>query len=163
MSTPSLLSSVTPIVNTSFERVTELYQTHVLPRLNSRQGRVTAISTAVAVTVVYLAYDKLTKPPRKLRHIPQVSFYNFVEAVTKRIPFLIYTKKNVIPLLEENESGVYLVCVKKKKIFVYFHVNMQKAFSNWLAYFEISVLIVWDGLCSSLTPRLQSLCYSSKV
>lgn len=105
----SLWASVTPIVNTSLERVTELYEKHILPRLNTKEGRVTAISSAVAVTVLYLAYDRLIKPPRALRHIPRVSYYKFVEAAVKRIPFPIYTKENVIPLLEQSESGVYLV------------------------------------------------------
>ncbi|KAL1928702.1 hypothetical protein VTP01DRAFT_2488 [Rhizomucor pusillus] len=82
------LSSVAPYISSPFEHLIEL--------------------SAAALAVLYLAYDRILHPPRALRHIPAVSYFNFLKAAVKRTPLRIYSNENVMPILKEYEAGIYL-------------------------------------------------------
>lgn len=57
-----------------------MYSQEVVPRL-TKKNKVIAISVAVFMSLVYLVTDKIMKPPRKLRHIPHVSYYSVIKSL----------------------------------------------------------------------------------
>jgi hypothetical protein len=105
MSTNSLHSLIAEL-GKDVERLSAFYSGHILPYLASRT-KATYIATAVAVFVSYKLY-KLVHVPKKLQHIPAVSFWAFMRStlsgtsVDDRMS-LIY------PVLAKSPSGLYLM------------------------------------------------------
>ncbi|KAI9485028.1 cytochrome P450 [Zychaea mexicana] len=91
------------------ENILSVYQSHVLPLLSkgSKKNKV-SISVAVAVLVLYLAYDKVAKPPRNLRHIPQASFFGYLNAFIKKVPIADVAEKYTLPAALQSEHGLYV-------------------------------------------------------
>lgn len=99
------------------ENIINAYQTYVLPHISDDyQERVIefgekhklSISFAVALYSVYLVYDKMTKPPKNLRHIPQVDFWGYSGALLRQEPLYSIAKRYTIPAASKH--GIYVVC-----------------------------------------------------
>ncbi|KAI9472922.1 cytochrome P450 [Zychaea mexicana] len=98
------------------EVVFNAYQSYVLPLLSqSTQEQVvifgkkhkTSISVAVAVYGLYLLYEKITKPPKNIRHLPQVPFWGYSGALIRGEPLYSIAKKFTIPAAT-NPYGMYV-------------------------------------------------------
>ncbi|KAI9263216.1 cytochrome P450 [Phascolomyces articulosus] len=97
------------------ENIIGTYQTYVSPYIpDDYQERVVdfgkkhklSISFAVAVYSVYLVYDKVTKPPKSIRHIPQVDFWGYSGALIRQEPLYVIAKKYTIPAAAQH--GLYV-------------------------------------------------------
>lgn len=99
-----------------------------------------SISSAAALAVLYLAYDRILHPPRALRHIPAVSYFNFLKAAVKRTPLRIYSNENVMPILKEYEAGIYLVTTNN-------HDIIRCQYLRWLVDALTPRPIRMDGFC----------------
>ncbi|KAG0181653.1 cytochrome P450-dit2 [Apophysomyces sp. BC1021] len=68
-----------------------------------------SISSAVALTVLYLIYDKINKPPRSLRHIPYVGYINTITSALRGRSSADISSDYSIPLIKsEAHNGVYM-------------------------------------------------------
>ena len=68
----------------------------------------------MAVTLVgfYLAYEKITKPPRNLRHIPQASFFKYLKGLLTQCPYDEVAEEITVPMGASTDHGLYIVSVR---------------------------------------------------
>lgn len=78
-----------------------------LKRKSDKSTKIT-IGAAVALVLFYSVYDKVAKPPRKLRHIPYVNFFSYFKMMLKGEPFGVISRKLTIPLLKPNKPEMYV-------------------------------------------------------
>ncbi|KAI9345052.1 cytochrome P450, partial [Pilaira anomala] len=60
--------------------VIQLYNKEIIPKL-TKKNKVIAISAAVVLSLAYFIQDRVLKPPRKLRHIPYISFIGKLKSI----------------------------------------------------------------------------------
>lgn len=137
MALSSLQITLPATLDSPFESLTRLCAKHVLPYLSTRKGQVAAISSAVALTVLYLAFDRITRPPRALRYIPHVSYFSFISDMVKRKPFSQIADRNAIPIIKQGHD-IYLVIY----IYIYIYTALGELQSQQIF---LSVWIVLDG------------------
>ncbi|KAI9306770.1 cytochrome P450 [Cunninghamella echinulata] len=66
------------------------------------------IGAAVALVVLYSIYDKVAKPPRKLRHLPYINFFSYYKLLMRGEPYSTISKQLTIPLLNSKQPEVYV-------------------------------------------------------
>ncbi|CAO3618725.1 unnamed protein product [Cunninghamella echinulata] len=66
------------------------------------------IGAAVALVVLYSIYDKVAKPPRKLRHLPYVNFFSYYKMLMRGDSFSTISKQLSIPLLNSKKPELYV-------------------------------------------------------
>lgn len=104
----TLIATHLSFLETPLSQALEAYNTHVVPRL-TKKNKVIAISTAVALSA-YILMDKYFKPPRKLRHIPYINFYQFLKGVYNRYSYVTKATKLYLPIVNSPENnGIYMV------------------------------------------------------
>ena len=97
------------IMETPLKNVFDLYNKEVVPRL-TKKNKVIGISAAVIISLVYLIREKVVKPPKKLRHIPYISFFNQVSALFKGESLWSRTYRMYLPKTYSPENkGLYMV------------------------------------------------------
>lgn len=97
----------------TMDRLQDIYSTvsqHVVahaPAMNSRQQKI-SISAAVALVAFYTVY-KVVTPPKKLRHIPSMGFFSYLNAFLRGKQLHEISKNVVLPHAVNVDNGVYLV------------------------------------------------------
>ncbi|KAI9251423.1 cytochrome P450 [Phascolomyces articulosus] len=102
------------------EIVLGTYQSYIIPFFNKdgeqkqqliihfiKKNRL-SISIAVVLFGVYRMFDNITKPPRNLRHIPQASFFGYLNAFIKKVPIAEVADKYTLPASLQSEHGLYV-------------------------------------------------------
>lgn len=93
----------------------QLYSDEVVPRLTKR-NKVIAISVAVALSFIYFIRDRVTKPPRKLRHIPYLSYFGVLKSMYSKESVRDRSARVHIPEINsENSNGLFLVNIKRNQ------------------------------------------------
>ncbi|CAO3639437.1 unnamed protein product [Mucor hiemalis] len=89
------------------QNAVNLYNNEVLPRLTKR-NKVIGISAAVAISLVFLIRENVLKPPKKIRHIPYLSFIKVVKSMFANESISDRTYKLNLPKLHSPENkGLY--------------------------------------------------------
>ena len=78
------------------------------PKLRTKAG-VASISTAVALALLYTAIKKYMRPPKQLRHLATVPYFDFLSYAFRDELFENYSKDKVMPLFKKGANGVYVV------------------------------------------------------
>ncbi|CAO3626971.1 unnamed protein product [Cunninghamella blakesleeana] len=78
-----------------------------LKHKSDRNTKIT-IGVAVALVLLYSAYDKIAKPPRKLRKLPYVNFFSYFKMLLKGESFGTISRKLTIPLLKPGQPEMYV-------------------------------------------------------
>lgn len=76
---------------------------------NKKKGGTVPLATAAILVTLYLLYQKISKPPKHLRHLPTVSAYQFFKHAFTNDLFENWSKSAVMPVLKQNPCGLYLV------------------------------------------------------
>ncbi|OBZ85840.1 hypothetical protein A0J61_06113 [Choanephora cucurbitarum] len=93
--------------NLVIQNLIELYNTYALPRL-TKQNQKIGISAAVAISLIYFL-DRLSKPPKNLRHFPYISYYALIKSALRGESSRDFDARVVAPLLDnELNKAVYL-------------------------------------------------------
>ncbi|KAI9495417.1 cytochrome P450 [Zychaea mexicana] len=69
-----------------------------------------SIRLATLAMALYLVYDKVTKPPAKLRHIPHLPFYTFFTAHLQQKSTAEVAEEITLPAAVASPHGLYLRC-----------------------------------------------------
>ncbi|KAI8143292.1 cytochrome P-450 cyp509A1 [Fennellomyces sp. T-0311] len=91
------------------------WNNHVLPHIpdNARRfaekNKVSISASIVLLGIYYLAYEKIAKPPRNLRHLPQVSFLSYIKAIIAKKPHDVIASEITLPVAQQSEQGLYTV------------------------------------------------------
>ncbi|KAG2222822.1 hypothetical protein INT45_011632 [Circinella minor] len=69
------------------------------------------IATSIAITLfgLYFAYEKISKPPKQLRHIPQGGFFKYLYNFMTMRPYDEIVEKITGPLGAKTDHGLYIV------------------------------------------------------
>lgn len=78
------------------------------PKLRTKTGAA-SISTAVALALLYTAIKKYLRPPKELRHLATVPYFDFLSYAFRDELFENYSKDKVMPLFKKGANGVYVV------------------------------------------------------
>jgi hypothetical protein len=90
------------------KNITEIYSNEIVPRLTKR-NKVIAISAAIFLMVSY-KISNVIHPPRKLRHIPHMGYFDFLSTFLKKEHMLQRSQIFALPLVNsEGSNGLYLV------------------------------------------------------
>ncbi|KAG0165321.1 cytochrome P450-dit2 [Apophysomyces sp. BC1034] len=91
----------------NLDRIQSLYKAFVSNV--SEKKHATVIASASALVLVYYAYDRIIRPPRALRNIPHIGYFDFIKSSVQKEPLAHFSKRLIMPILEKNESnGVYM-------------------------------------------------------
>lgn len=82
----------------------------VSPRTLKKTG-VISLGTAALLTVAYSFYRKITSPPKHMRHLPYIGSYHFIKDVFTNELYETYSKRRIMPLLEQGSNGFYMVSI----------------------------------------------------
>lgn len=136
----------------TMDQALNIYNTYVFPFLTThkRQARV-SISAAIGLLTLYWAYDKIFRPPRQLRGIPQAPFFGILKALFTSKP-IDELARITLPVANKSPSGLYMV----RRMWVVFMIPP----AHHLVY---SVLIKMDGMCVSLDQSLPRNSFSRQV
>ncbi|CAO0796787.1 unnamed protein product [Mucor circinelloides] len=77
------------------------------PKLRTKTGAA-SISTAVALALLYTAIKKYLRPPKELRHLATVPYFDFLSYAFRDELFENYSKDKVMPLFKKGANGVYV-------------------------------------------------------
>jgi hypothetical protein len=97
----------------------ELYNKEIVPRL-TKKNKVIAISAAVALSLVYMIKERVLKPPRKLRHIPYISYWDTIQSIFRGDSVWDRAYNVYLPLVDSADNkGVFTV-----------HITLPIMFNN---------------------------------
>lgn len=134
------------------DQVLHFYNTYVIPYLTThkRESRI-SISAAIGLLTLYWTYDKVFRPPRQIRGIPQAPFFGILKAMFTSKP-IDDLARITLPIATQSPSGLYTVDM----ISYEYHVpHIDISFS--------SDLIRMDGMCVSHDQKLPRSSYSRQV
>jgi hypothetical protein len=78
----------------------------------SRKNNVIFFSFALFMMLIYNIHKVIT-PPKNLRHLPYVTYYNMIKSLLKGESFTDIAKHTTIPMINSSDSkGLYLVSSK---------------------------------------------------
>jgi hypothetical protein len=86
--------------------VSSFYAQNVLPFVKHRSPR-TLIAAAIATVFSYQIYRKM-RIPRELRHIPSVSYWQYMRSILSGEGIDVRARRIVLPVLSNSPSGLYL-------------------------------------------------------
>lgn len=66
-----------------------------------------AAATIIAVSI-YRTYIRISRPPRQLRHIPFLNYFQMMNVLMRREPIYQYSRRLVEPILSKAQ-GLYTV------------------------------------------------------
>nr|BDB32861.1 cytochrome P450 monooxygenase [Thamnidium elegans] len=81
----------------------QLYNQEVVPRL-TKKNKVIAISAAVALSLIYFIQDRIMKPPRKLRHIPYLGYFDTLRSMWRNESIWDRSHRVHLPAIEAKDS-----------------------------------------------------------
>lgn len=92
----------------------QVYQNFVLPRLGSaqslaRRDKTISITAAIVLATFYLAYSKITKPPKNLRGLPTADNILLLKALMTGWSMRDVANKITIPAALKADHGLYVV------------------------------------------------------
>lgn len=87
-----------------------LYNKEVVPRM-TQKNKLISISVAVALSLIYLVQDKVLKPPRNLRHIPYISYWDFIRSAFSNESPWDRAYRVDMPEVDKKNHGIFLVCI----------------------------------------------------
>lgn len=137
----------------TMDQALNIYNTYVFPFLTThkRQTRV-SISAAIGLLTLYWAYDKIFRPPRQLRGIPQAPFFGILKALFTSKP-IDELARITLPVANKSPSGLYMVRRMRTG-------SICDPPTHHLVY---SVSIKMDGMCVSLDQSLPRNSFSRQV
>lgn len=152
----------------TMDRLQDIYSTvsqHVVAHasaVTSRQRKI-SISAAVALVAFYTVYRVVT-PPAKLRHIPSMGFFSYLNAFLRGKQLHDISKNVVLPHAVNVDNGVYLVRYSAIKSKPYARYSCS-CFNRDLIFldgpFTLPVLKQPSDFCSSqVHTTLRSCCIS---
>jgi hypothetical protein len=98
-----------PFLQNQLDHAITLYNDQILPRL-TKKTKVIAISTAVALSVVFYVRDTVFKPPKNLRHIPYIGYFSKIKSILIGESYWDRVYRVKLPLLESKDhNGLILV------------------------------------------------------
>lgn len=134
------------------QNATQLYNDEVVPRL-TKKNKVIAISAAVALSIIYFIRDRVTKPPRKLRHIPYLSYFGVLKSMYSKESVRDRSARVHIPEINsENSNGLFLVNIK---------INQQIPSTNIKVFFTGSST-KWMGVTCCKPRRCQARIFKAR-
>ncbi|CDS08861.1 hypothetical protein LRAMOSA10222 [Lichtheimia ramosa] len=89
------------------DQVLHFYNTYVIPYLTThkRESRI-SISAAIGLLTLYWTYDKVFRPPRQIRGIPQAPFFGILKAMFTSKP-IDDLARITLPIATQSPSGLY--------------------------------------------------------
>lgn len=120
-----------PFLEVPLKKAIAFYNHEVVPKL-TKKNKAIAITAAIAISFVILVREKLMKPPKKLRHIPYISFWSLVKSTLNGESVWDRSYRLLLPKVKSvGGSGIYSVSalsidiVKKYKlIFNFIYRNL---------------------------------------
>lgn len=98
-------------LETPLQNAIELYNKEIVPRLTKKNKSI-AISVAVALSIVYFIKERVMKPPRKLRHIPYISYLDTVRAMFNHESVWNRAYRVYLPIVDSaGNKGIFTVCL----------------------------------------------------
>ncbi|KAI8138513.1 cytochrome P450 [Fennellomyces sp. T-0311] len=90
------------------EPILQFWSDYIVPRLHVAKSNRRSITTATAAfAIAYYLFQKLNRPPRKLRHIPHISGFTTLYYTIRRIPIDDVFHNFTLPVSQQTESGLY--------------------------------------------------------
>lgn len=122
------------------DQVLHFYNTYVIPYLTThkRESRI-SISAAIGLLTLYWTYDKVFRPPRQIRGIPQAPFFGILKAMFTSKP-IDDLARITLPIATQSPSGLYTVR---------YHMNTM---SHILIYPSLAIWSEWME-CAYHTTR----------
>ncbi|CEP08816.1 hypothetical protein [Parasitella parasitica] len=86
----------------------EVYQHQVIPRL-TKKNKAVAISTAVALSLIYVIRDRYFKPPKNIRHLPYQGYLDVFRSSITNEPYPDRAKRVLLPIIDsQSNNGIYV-------------------------------------------------------
>ena len=107
---------VTNVIN--WNTISSTYESYVLPLLQDHERVLafgkkhkTSISFAVGLYGLYLGFKQISKPPKSIRHIPQINIWRFFGALMRNEPNHVISETLTLPA-SMNPHGMYVVSTR---------------------------------------------------
>lgn len=98
-----------PYIQEQLDLATTLYNDYIVPRLTKKNKKI-AISTAVALSLIYFIRDRVLKPPKRLRHIPYITHASVIKSLIIGETHWDRANRVRLPIVDApGTSGLYLV------------------------------------------------------
>ena len=89
------------------DNLLNFFKDYIVPVLKQNKRSITTASAAIYI--LYIIYQKINKPPKKLRHIPYVPGFDTLKSFYNKESLDDVTDKTSIPLVLKTEHGLYQV------------------------------------------------------
>lgn len=105
-----LITDLLVSVNDSADALARL----TLPYFQKKKTVVISVGTAAVLTFLYTALQKMNRPPPKLRHLPYVGYFSFLNYIFRDALFETYSRKAIMPLAKQS-NGIYMVNIQEEE------------------------------------------------
>jgi hypothetical protein len=91
------------------QKAFEIYQKNIVSRL-TKKNKTIAISTAVAISLIYFIRDRYFKPPKNIRHIPYQGYFDVYKSLLTKESYTDRAHRISIPTVDSKTSnGLFVV------------------------------------------------------
>ncbi|KAG2213089.1 hypothetical protein INT47_011238 [Mucor saturninus] len=84
-----------------------LYTNEVVPRL-TKKNKIISISVSVALSLIYLISEKVLKPPKNLRHIPYISYFDSIKSVLRKESASDRSDRVFLPEIDQKNHSIFM-------------------------------------------------------
>ncbi|KAG2200780.1 hypothetical protein INT46_002171 [Mucor plumbeus] len=104
----SLLIESNILLQGPLQKAIKLYHKDIVPLL-TKKNKTIAISTAVAIYLIYFIRDRYFKPPKNIRHIPYQDYFDFVKSLIIKESHWDRAYKVLLPVIDsETNPGLFV-------------------------------------------------------
>lgn len=100
---------ISTFLKVPFEGVLQFYNSELISRI-TKKNKLISISIAIAFSLVWYMTEKVMKPPKNLRHIPYLSYFDSIMSTLYNESLWNRASRVHLPIINNTNQLNFLVC-----------------------------------------------------
>ncbi|KAI9476252.1 MAG: cytochrome P450 [Benjaminiella poitrasii] len=139
----------------SLQYLLNFYPKIIAQQLSNGKKRMTMGLVALTISLLYVFHEKLLKPPKNIRHIPYLGYFDYIRSIIKKESYWDRAHRNLLPMIDSPQNNGFYV--RPGRIGWEVHVaNPEAAKQVFLKHDKFPKADVTHGLEETLSAKFIS-------